>query len=231
MQTLIDTELIKFQGWMMRVRQAKKPKRLLLLIHGFTGDENSMWVFARGLSFDYWMIAPRAPLAADTSGYTWRPIHSSDSLLDSGKDFGKPSLEQLRPSAEALMRLVDEYQASTWIDAGSDQRQTIDMMGFSQGAVMCNILSFLYPQRIRKVGILAGFIPSGLEDLIPNRPLEGKEFFVAHGVKDETVTIDRARHSVALLEQAGARVTYCEDEVGHKVSADCLVALKNFFRD
>jgi len=61
--------------------------------------------------------------------------------------------------------------------------------------------------------------------------LEGKDFFVAHGVKDETVTIDRARHSVALLEQAGARVTYCEDEVGHKVSANCVVALKNFFRE
>ena len=129
------------------------------------------------------------------------------------------------------MRLVDEYQASTWIDADSDHRQTIDMMGFSQGAVMCNILSFLYPQRIRKVGILAGFIPSGLEALVANHPLEGKDFFVAHGVKDETVTIDRARHSVALLEQAGARVTYCEDEVGHKVSANCVVALKNFFRE
>ena len=78
---------------------------------------------------------------------------------------------------------------------------------------------------------LAGFIPSGLEELVPKRPLEGKEFFVAHGTKDETVTIDRARHSVVLLEQAGARVTYCEDEVGHKVSAHCVIALKNFFRD
>ena len=231
MQTLIDTELIKFQGWMMRVRHAKKPKRLLLLIHGFTGDENSMWVFARSLSFDYWMIAPRAPLSAGTSGYTWRPLHNPDSSLDSGQDFGKPSLEQLRPSAEALMRLVDEYQASTWIDANSEERQSIDVMGFSQGAVMCNILSFLYPQRIRTVGILAGSIPSGLEELVPNRPLEGKEFFVAHGTQDETVTIERARHSVALLEQAGARVTYCEDEVGHKVSAHCVIALKNFFRD
>lgn len=129
------------------------------------------------------------------------------------------------------MRLVDEYQASTWIDANSEQRQTIDMMGFSQGGVMCNILAFLYPQRFRKVGILAGFIPSGLEELVANRPLAGKEFFVTHGAKDETVTIDRARHSVALLEQAGARVAYCEEEVGHKVGAHCVVALKNFFRD
>jgi predicted esterase len=45
------------------------------------------------------------------------------------------------------------------------------------------------------------------------------------------VTVDRARASIALLEQAGARVTYCEDEVGHKVSVNCLRALQKFFAD
>jgi predicted esterase len=59
----------------------------------------------------------------------------------------------------------------------------------------------------------------------------GKPFFVAHGTKDEMVTVDRARASIALLEQAGAHVTYCEDEVGHKVSVNCLRALQKFFAD
>ena len=31
--------------------------------------------------------------------------------------------------------------------------------------------------------------------------------------------------------RAGAQVTFCEDEVGHKVSASCLRALKDFFAD
>jgi hypothetical protein len=34
-----------------------------------------------------------------------------------------------------------------------------------------------------------------------------------------------------LLEQAGAQIVYCEAEVGHKVSADCLRALETFFKD
>jgi phospholipase/carboxylesterase len=104
-------------------------------------------------------------------------------------------------------------------------------MGFSQGAAMSNVLAFLYPQRIRKVGILAGFVPAELNNLVSQRPLEGKSFFVAHGTKDESVTIDRARASIEILEQAGAQVTYCEDEVGHKVSITCLRALKKFFAD
>jgi predicted esterase len=81
------------------------------------------------------------------------------------------------------------------------------------------------------VGILAGFVPSGLEELVSQRPLEGIPFFVAHGTKDETIPIDRARASVEILEQAGAKVTFCEDNVGHKVSVTCLRALKSFFRD
>lgn len=230
MQTAIDTELIEFEGWTMRIRAPQEPKRLLLLIHGFTGDENSMWVFARDLARYYWMIAPRAPYPSETTGYTWHPVQNADlsrrPVGQSGQGFGKPSLDQLRSPAEALIRLVEAYQASAGIEA--DQ---FDALGFSQGAAMCNVLAFLYPQRLRRVGILAGFIPSGLEALVPSRPLEGKPVFVAHGTKDETVTIERARTSIGLLEQAGAQVTFCEDNVGHKVSAGCLQALKKFFRD
>lgn len=190
----------------------------MLLIHGLTGDENSMWVFARNLPPKYWMIAPRAPHTAEQGGYTWREFAASE--------FGRPSLEQLRPNAEALIRLVDEYAASVGVDAG-----TFDVMGFSQGAAMSNVLAFLYPHRIRRVGILAGFVPGGLEELVAQRPLAGKPFFVAHGTRDEMVPVDRARASIEILEQAGANVTYCEDEVGHKVSVTCLRALKDFFAD
>jgi len=177
-----------------------------------------MWVFARDLPSHYWMLAPCAPHPAEPFGYSWRPRPSST--------FGRPSLEQLLPAAEALIRLVDEYQASARIEA-----DTFDVMGFSQGAAMSNLLAFLYPQRIRKTGILAGFVPGGLEELVTERPLEGKPFFVAHGTKDEMVPVDRARASMDLLEQAGAKVTYCEDDVGHKVSVTCIRALKDFFSD
>ena len=166
------------------------------------------------------MVAPRAlyPSGAEQGGYSWSSRNTG--LED------RSSLEQLRPSAESLLRIVDEYVASINIDAS-----TIDVIGFSQGAAMCSTLAFLYPQRIRKVGMLAGFVPTGLEELVSQRPVEGKPFFVAHGTKDETVTIETARASVEVLEQAGAQVTFCEDNVGHKVSVNCLRALKTFFAE
>lgn len=215
-----ETNLIDFNNWTLRVRESPAASpRLLLLVHGLTGDENSMWVFARNFPSRFWILAPRAPYTSDLGGYSWRAPFEAD-------EFGRPTLEQLREGAEGLVRLVDEYAASAEIEAS-----TFDLMGFSQGAALCNVLGFLYPDRIGKTGILAGFVPEGLEELAPGRPLEGKRYFVAHGTKDETVNVERARASIAILEQAGATVTYCEDEVGHKVSATCLRALKEFFAD
>jgi phospholipase/carboxylesterase len=141
--------LIDFNDWTLRIRESTQaPSRLLLLIHGLTGDENSMWVFTRDLPKEYWMIAPRAPHTAEPFGYSWRTVQPGT--------FAKPTFEQLLPAAEALIRLVDQYQASAGIESSE-----FDVMGFSQGAAMSSVLAFLYPQRIRKIGILSGFVPSG----------------------------------------------------------------------
>lgn len=177
-----------------------------------------MWVFTRNLPADYWIVAPRAPYSVDPSGYSWR--------LPQYENMDRVSLDMLRSITSELMRLVDEYAASVEIDAS-----TFDVMGFSQGAAMSNALAFLYPNRIRKVAILAGFVPMELEGIVPQHPLAGKPVFVTHGTEDEMVTVDRARTSIKILERAGAKVMYCEDAVGHKVSANCLRALKDFFTD
>ncbi len=188
------------------------------MLHGWTGDENSMWVFARGLSPDLWIVAPRAPHATEPSGFSWRPPQPST--------WGKPSLETLLPAAEGLIQLIDGYAASVKVEAGR-----FDTMGFSQGAAMVNVLGMLYPNRVRKMGVLAGFVPSGMEGYVAQRPLAGKNIFVAHGTKDEMVTVKRARESILLLERAGAVITYCEDDVGHKLSANCLRALEKYLQD
>jgi phospholipase/carboxylesterase len=224
-RTATDTELISFGDWTLRVRQSQSSNpRLLVLLHGWTGDENSMWIFTRGLSPDYWMIAPRAPHAADSSGFSWRPLQAAT--------FGWPSLEMLLPAADGLIKLVDEYSASVThrglchLDA-----LQFDLVGFSQGAALTNLIGILHPHRIRKMGVLAGFVPAGLEQLIQQKPLAGKNIFVAHGTQDQMISIDRARASMELLEQAGAQITYCEDEVGHKLSVNCLRALENYLKD
>ena len=212
-----EAELITFHDWKLRVRPAsRQPARLLLLLHGWTGDENSMWVFVRNFPLDYWIIAPRAPYATEPSGYSWRASQPNAR--------GWPSLEDFHSSADALIALVDKYASQNQMDA-----RQFDVIGFSQGAALTNAISLLYPERVRRAGALAGFLPAGSESLIEKHSLNGKPFFVAHGTLDEMVKIEYARQSVEMLERAGASVTFCEDEVGHKLGANGLHALEKFF--
>ena len=206
-----------YNGWTLRVRHAtQQPARFLLMLHGWTGDENSMWVFARRFPEYFWIAAPRALHPAEEGGYSWRALRPGTWSL--------PTLFELKPSADALIRLVDDLSSSWDVDASQ-----FDVAGFSQGGALANVLSLLYPHRIRRAAVLAGFMPGETDEYISRRVLDGKPFFVAHGNQDKLVSVERAQESMALMEQAGAQITYCEADVGHKVSADCLRGLESFF--
>lgn len=224
MPTTIETELVSFQGWTLRVRRDSAATRLLLLLHGYTGDENSMWVFMRNFPQDFLILAPRG-IHPGSTGYSWRPprpVPAEGSADDAPRS--RPGLENLKPAAQALVGLVDAYAATSGVAAGR-----FDVIGFSQGAVLAITLALLHPDRVGRAGVLAGFMPEGAEALVGGRPLEGKPFFVAHGTRDETVPIEYARRMAEQLESAGARVTYCEDVAGHKLGLACLRAMEEFF--
>jgi len=212
-----DTHQMNTNGWCVRVRKARlQPARFLLMLHGYTGDENSMWVFARNLPKNLFIAAPRAPYPAKEGGFSWRnPEPGSE---------GSHTLTELKSSAEDLIGLIDSISESVGLDATQ-----LDMAGFSQGAAMAAVLALSFPQRFGKVALLAGFLPAGVEDLIEARVLKDKPLFVAHGTQDQLVPVERARQLIESLEKAGAHVTFCEAEVGHKVSADCLRGLEGFF--
>lgn len=210
----IETQLIYFENWILRIRPPVRQlgKRMLLMLHGWQGDENSMWVFAHKFPADAWIVAPRAPHLAPQGGYSW-----------SMPGAGWPTVDLLRPAAAALLDLLD-----TWPRANNLDASTVDVIGFSQGAAMTFALALLYPARVRKMAILAGFAPDGAEQVLEPGRLSGKNAFVAHGLKDDRVPLTQARRSVQLLEQAGAQVNYCEGEIGHKLSVNCLRALESY---
>jgi phospholipase/carboxylesterase len=204
------------QGWTLRVRPAaQQAARLLVMVHGWTGDENSMWVFTRNLPPRYWIVAPRAPYSTPPGGYSWR--------LEQQDRHGWPTFEDLEPAVESLLALADAYSAANRLDAAQ-----FDAIGFSQGAALVAALALRHPDRIGRAGMLAGFIPDGAQALAASRPLNGKALFVAHGTQDPRVPVEHARSAVRVLEEAGARVTYCEDDVAHKLSLKCLRAMESF---
>jgi phospholipase/carboxylesterase len=211
-----DTTTTTFENWTLRVRPGTSP-RILLLLHGWTGNENSMWIFTRHFPSEYWIVTPRAPYLAQPGGYSWRAPAPRGSW---------PTVDLFRPSVAALIEFVERFAAASQLDASS-----VDVAGFSQGGALTLTLGALFPARVGKMGSLAGFAPEGAEQILTPGRLNGKNVFLAHGTQDQIVPIDMARRAVQLLEGAGAQVTYCESEVGHKLGADCLKALETYLAD
>jgi phospholipase/carboxylesterase len=215
--TTTDPQLVTFKNWTFRLRMNQAgPISLLVLLHGWMGDENSMWVLARNLSPEISIMAPRGIFPVPQGGYSWREIKPGT--------WGNATLEELRPAADALVACVDAWAALQ----GLDVRQ-FDLMGFSQGAALTYTMALLYPQRIRRMAALSGFIPIGGQALLTTELLKGKPVFVSHGRQDEVIPVEQSRKAVAQLEQAGAQFTYCESDAGHKVSKECLKEVEMFF--
>jgi len=164
-------------------------------------------------------VAPRGPYKTPLGGYGW---HAHQPRV-------WPWVDDFLPAIDGLESLLEEEQIAIY-GIAKKGISVVSIVGFSQGAALAYAFTMLRPHRVVSVVGLSGFLPEGAEALARNRPLEGKRVFVAHGAQDELVPVWRARRAVEVLERAGAQVTYCEDDVGHRLSADCFNGLEAFFR-
>jgi len=89
----------------------------------------------------------------------------------------------------------------------------------------------LYPERVRSLAALSGFLPEGATDMLSQNKFNGKPIFVYHGRRDEMIPVERAHQAVATLKSANANVTYCESDAGHKASKECLKEMEKFFEE
>ncbi len=215
MNELGSAEKVQIGDWNLRLRipDGSGPFPVILMLHGWTGDENSMWVFASRFPENAMLIAPRGPFPTPLGGFGW---HAYKAKI-------WPWLDEFQPALKALDTLLTP---ENFPQANIGH---LHLVGFSQGAALA--FSFLLENagRIASVASLSGFLPYGVDAIEIDESLAGIPIFIAHGSEDDLVPVDRARGAVAFLEAAGARVTYCEDEVGHKLSTNCFRGLESFF--
>ena len=71
----MNAEMRQLDGWVLRQRtpEGPGPHPLMLLLHGWTGDENAMWIFANRLPKNVLLVAPRGIYPTALGGYSWQP--------------------------------------------------------------------------------------------------------------------------------------------------------------
>lgn len=226
MPTAINPIAFEDQGWTVRYQPPEHDLNapVILLLHGWTGDEKVMWIFTRALAGRFWLFAPRAPIAVPSGGYAWLP-HGEQRW---------PALQEFQPIVDQLLPALDRWSERVNLPVMS-RLKPFHLMGFSQGAAMSFAVTAYYPARTAKVAALAGFFPRSSMDTnqdegqLLKSAYAGRSVYMAHGKQDEIVPVSMAVEAKNKLEHSGASVTFCESEVGHKMSAGCLRGLEEFF--
>jgi phospholipase/carboxylesterase len=179
---------------------------LVVLLHGLSGDENVMWGLDPVIPRHAFSIAPRAPFAFAGGGFGWvDPAEGPDPPL---------------PAYAGSVRLLADLVTAARERFG--EREVV-LMGFSQGAALA-LAGVAFGQLAPSaLVVMAGLLPRGDLPAWPGAPV-----YWGHGLRDELVPVERARRDVARLEQAGAPVTYCEANVGHKLGPECLKGLRRW---
>lgn len=207
---MADQQLLEGRGALVyRMRPgASPPHEVVVMLHGLSGDERAMWVLEAALPPSALVVAPRAPFPYSAGGFSWVP----ESRI------GQTSLEDYLPAAVAVEALISQLELEFAI-----QRQEIYLMGFSQGAAVA-IAAGMFSFRPAGVIILAGFVPpgdlTGLQDL---------PIYWGHGNQDQVIPLSRALEGAERLRDAGAALTFCASDVGHRLGLDCARSLKTWF--
>src|SRR5262249_19787556 len=161
---------------------------------GRGADEEDLMGLEAALDPRLTVVSARAPFRLGP-GFAWYDM----------AQIGNPDEDSLYTSLLELRDFVDGLPAAYNIDP-----QRLFLLGFSQGAIMSASLALTVPNKIRAVIMHSGYVPagSGLE-VVPGG-IEGKPFFVAHGIYDEVIPVIYGRQSEAYLASHGARLVYQE---------------------
>lgn len=205
-------------GLVHRVRRPGDvgPHPTVVMLHGRSGNEDVMWVFARALPAGWLAVAPRAYRADPDGGYSWRLRGENE----------WPTLPQFDEPVGRVMRLIGELP----VLYGADPRG-VYLMGFSQGAALSYAVGLRYPAMVQGIAGLVGFVPERCGDISRMAPLRGMPIFMAVGREDPLIPRARSVACAQTLQAAGADLEYQEYDTGHKLNADGMRDLQAWWAD
>jgi phospholipase/carboxylesterase len=187
-----------------------RPAPVVVMIHGWGGNETVTWVFKQTIPQGVAIVTPRAPFALDNDeGFIW--FHNGEG-------------QRLRPIPDTLETGLSKLQQflGSLADLYPIDPERLIMLGFSQGGAMITTLLLTRPEtRQTTLGVV--LLAGALLQLPQVRPapnlLAGLPVFIAHGIEDAIIPLRVAQQARQLYLELGAEVTYGEYPTGHKVNS------------
>jgi len=186
----------------------KENAPLLIMLHGYGSDENDLFSFSSELPEELFIISVRAPYTMHPYGNAWYAIHFN------AEENKWNDIEQALQSRDLIAKFIDEACEKYPVN-----KTNVTLLGFSQGTILSYAVALTYPEKVRNVIALSGYIS---EDLLPKNMVEKDyshlSFYCSHGNLDQIIPVDWARKTPKFLNGLHIKHTYSEFPVGHGVS-------------
>ncbi len=188
------------------VQKEKTP--VLFMFHGYGSDENDLFSFASELPEELCIISVRAPHPMQPQGNAWYAIHWD------AQDGKFSDIPQAIVSRDAIASFIDEAVLAYNLDASN-----VTLLGFSQGSILSYAVALSYPQKIKNVIALSGYINEEIFTTeYANNDFSNLNIYCSHGSVDQVIPVDWARKTPAFLQSLGITSSLNEFPVGHGVA-------------
>lgn len=186
----------------------KENAPLLIMLHGYGSDENDLFSFANELPKELFIISVRAPYPLPPYGNAWYAIH-----FDAEENKWNDTNQALE-SRDLIAKFIDEACINYPVN-----KKNVTLLGFSQGTILSYSVTLTYPNKVKNVVALSGYISV---DMLPE-DLDKKEyshlnFYCSHGSLDQVIPVSWARKTPEILNQLNIKHVYSEFPVGHGVA-------------
>lgn len=193
---------------------------LIIMLHGYGSDENDLFSFASELPSKYAIISLKAPIQMQPYGNAWYSIHFDNT---NGK-FN--NTEEAIASRDLVSNCIDEIIEKYPID-----KNNITLLGFSQGTILSFSIALSYPEKVKRVIGLSGYID---KELITNNYSENDfsnlKIYSSHGSSDQVIPVEWARKTAPFLKELNIPCHYSEFPVGHGVAPQNFYDLKDWLQ-
>lgn len=194
---------------------------LLIMLHGYGSDENDLFSFAPELPGELFIISLKAPYNLEPFGNAWYAINFDDDQNKWSND------EQAAKSRDLVAKFIDEA-----IENYPVQKESVTLLGFSQGTILSYAVALYYPEKIKNVIALSGYINS---ELLPiqadNNGYKHLDFYCSHGTLDQVIPVDWGRKAQPFLNSLNIKNRFSEFPVGHGVSPQNFYELKEWLKN
>jgi phospholipase/carboxylesterase len=203
----------------------RKPKKslenapLVIMLHGYGSNEEDLFSFAEDLPDELFIISVRAPYPLPPYGNAWYAIHWDGSTNGKFSDD-----DQAVISREKIVQFLDEVTEKYPVDPNN-----VTLVGFSQGCILSFAVALSYPQKIKNVIGLSGYINKGiLKQGYEKNDFSNLSVYSSHGTVDQVIPVEWARKTKPFLDSLSIENVFSEFPVGHGVAPQNFMELKQW---